>query len=130
MQSVHIPHDAHICDSVVITPMCVLGGISRILKGANIGLGASIHQHSVVGLYSIVATGAAVVKNVKPFSRHVPGKPISVNDYAINKYGFVDQSDEIREYVLRDIKPTSPSLIEIIEKFELEHFKSKRAIYE
>ena len=88
MQGVHIPHDAQISNKVVITPMCVLAGITKILEGANLGMGCTINQYSVIGHYSIVAMGAAVMKNVKPFSRYIPNKPITINEYAIRKFGF------------------------------------------
>lgn len=117
MQSVHIPHDAHIYDKVVITPMCVLGGISKILEGANLGMGCSINQYTVVGQYSIAATGAPVMKNIKPFSRYIPGKPISVNKYAIEKYGFVEFYNEIESYVLRNEMPHSNKIKDVVEEF-------------
>src|SRR5258708_36404262 len=107
MQSVHIPHDALLEDDVVITPMVALAGITRILKGANLGMGCIINQYPVVGQYSIVATGAPVLKNIKPFSRYIPGKPISINTYAIKKFGFEAFTEEISEYILAGKKPHS-----------------------
>lgn len=129
MQSVHIPHDAQIYDKVVITPMCVLAGISRILEGANLGLGVAINQHCVVGQYSIVAMGAAVMKNVKPFSRYIPNKPISVNLYAVEKFGFEKYKDEIEAYVMDDVIPTSLTIKNIIDCFLIKHLESKRDLY-
>lgn len=67
MQSVHIPHDAIIESHSVITPMVALGGIVRILEGANLAVGVSVHQRVVIGQYSIAAMGASVMKNIKPF---------------------------------------------------------------
>ena len=46
-------------------------------------MACTINQYTVIGQYSIVATNAACMKNVKPFSRYIPGKPLSVNYYAI-----------------------------------------------
>lgn len=129
MQSVHIPHDAHIGNKVVITPMCVLAGITKLLDGANLGMGATINQYCVVGQYSIVATGAAVMKNVKPFSRYIPNKPISVNYYAIKKYGFEDYKEEISEYVLNDLMPSSEVIFKIVDSFNELHFASKQKLY-
>jgi len=129
MASVHIPHDAQLYDKVVITPMCALGGISRMLEGANIGMGAMIHQYSIVGQYSIVATGSAIVKNVKPFSRYIPGKPISVNEYAIKKYGFIEYMQEIADYVINSQKPSSSEIVKIIDLFNDFHELSKRELY-
>ena len=129
MQSVHIPHDAIIKDKVVITPMCVLAGISKILEGANLGIGCQINQYNIIGQYSIVAAGATAMKNVKPFSRFIPNKKISVNHYAIEKYGFKDYTDEISKYVLEDQLPQSKLLLDIINEFELLHIESKRELY-
>lgn len=129
MQSVHIPHDAHIHDKVVITPMCVLAGITRILEGANLGMGCTINQYNIIGQYSIVATGAAAMKNVKPFSRYIPGKPLSVNTYAIKKYGFTEYEDEIKSYVLDDLHPKSKRVLDIVQKFEALHQSSGKKLY-
>jgi len=121
MQSVHVPHDAILEDEVVLTPMVVLGGITRILRGANLGMGCTVNQRSVIGQFSIVATGAAAMKNVRPFSRYIPNKPVSVNAYAIKKFGFEEQAEEISEYVLRGTRPTSPRILEIVEHYARMH---------
>lgn len=57
------------------------------------------------------------MKNVKPFSRYIPNRPISVNTYAIKKYGFVEYQEEITEYVLNDVCPTSQKIKKIIDDF-------------
>ena len=124
MQSVHIPHDAIISDYVVITPMVVLAGLTRILTGANLALGVTVSQYVVVGHYSIAASGATVLKNIKPFSRHIPGKPISVNEYAIKKYNLNDYFNEINDYVMEDILPKSKVINDIIIEYTLLHDKS------
>ena len=129
MQSVHIPHDAIIEDSVVITPMCVLAGITKILEGANIGMGSTIHQYSVVGQYSLVGMGSALTKNIRPFTIFVSGKPPRPNFYAIEKFNFKDYQSEIISYVRNGIKPTSDKILAIIENFEKNHIDSKRELY-
>ena len=129
MQGVHVPHDAVIDDDVVITPMVVLGGISRIMQGANLGLSCSVHQYSVIGAYSMTAMGSAVTKNVRPFSIYVPGKPPRVNRYAIEKFGLDQHADEIIAYVTQDIAPTSYEIIKIVGEFDAAHVASKRQLY-
>lgn len=118
MQGVHIPHDAFICDDVVITPLSCLGGITKVLKGANIGMGATINQYTVIGQYSIVATNAPCMKNVRPFTKYVPGKPVKVNLYALKKYGFMDYFDEIEQYVMNGSQPVSDRIKSIVAEFE------------
>lgn len=129
MQSVHVPHDAVIQDDAVITPMVVMGGIVNILKGANLAVGCSVHQYSVVGHYSIVAMGSALARNVRPFSKYVPRKSPAVNDYAIKKYGFEDVREEIIAYVMEDIQPTHPRLVKIVCEFQELSLKSGRDVY-
>lgn len=130
MQSVHIPHDAHLYDKVVVTPMTVLAGLAKVLDGANLAIGCALNQRTTIGQYSIAAAGAVVMKNIKPFSRFIPGKPISVNKYAIEKYGFDAYTDEIAAYVMEDVMPTSVEIINIVnvfnqwvEKYCLETYK-------
>lgn len=130
MQSVHIPHDAHLYDKVVVTPMTVLAGLAKVLEGANLAIGCALNQRTTIGQYSIAAAGAVVMKNIKPFSRYIPNKPISVNKYAIEKYGFNDYYDEIVSYVLDDVMPTSQIINNIVytfnnwvEKYGLETYK-------
>ena len=129
MHGVHIPHDAFLDDQVVVTPMCVVGGVVKLLKGANLGMGCTIHQYSVIGQYSIVATGAAVFKNVMPFSRYIPGKPKSVNSYAIKKFGFEEHTEEINKYVLEKIAPKSEMIGALIDVYNKYHIDSKREQY-
>ena len=129
MQGVHIPHDAQISDKVVITPMCALAGITKILEGANLALGCTITQHSVIGHYSIVAMGASVMKNVKPFSRFIPNRKISVNEYAIKKFGYQEYFDEICDYVMNDILPKSDVILNMVNEFIDKHSKSGRPLY-
>jgi UDP-N-acetylglucosamine acyltransferase len=129
MQGVHIPHDCIISDSVVITPNCSLAGLTKVLTGANLGMLSSVNQHCVIGQYSIIATGSAVMKNVKPFSKYIPGKPLNVNLYSLKKFGFMDFENEINDYVLRDILPKSVLISNIINEFNVAHKLSKQEIY-
>lgn len=130
MHGAHVPHDAVLYDKVTVAPNAIIGGIATILEGANVGMGASLHQYSIIGHYSIVATNSAVIKNIKPFSRYIPGKRISVNEYAIEKFGFQKYKDEIVAYVLDNEQPVSNTILKIVEEFEELHQKSNRRIYE
>jgi UDP-N-acetylglucosamine acyltransferase len=129
MQSVHIPHDAILEDKVVVTPMVALAGLVRILEGASISMGSMLHQYTVIGQYSIVGMGSTVMKNVKPFSRYIPGKPMSLNEYAIRKFGFEPYREELLAYVIDAKAPTSERIGRIIEHYERLHTQSKRPQY-
>lgn len=130
MQSVHIPHDAVLYDKIIVAPMTVFGGIATVLTGANIGIGVSVHQFSVIGHYCMTAMGAVVTKNIKPFSTFVPGKKLKVNHYAIKKYDFLGYTEEIEQYIFNNNAPKSEKVGLIVEEFERLHIDSKRPIYE
>lgn len=129
MQGVHVPHDAVIHDDVVITPHVALGGISVLLPGVNIALGCTVHQYSVLGHYAIAGMGASVIKNIPPFGKYVPGKPLGVNHYAIDKFGFGAERDEIEAYLLEGRRPTMPRLVAIVSEFEQLAAVSRRDAY-
>jgi UDP-N-acetylglucosamine acyltransferase len=129
MHGAHIPHDAWIEDHAVVTPGAVISGFARILAGANLGINCAIHQHCVIGQFSLVAMGAAVSRNVRPFSRYIPGKPLSVNTYAIEKYGFGKHATEIMRYVLQDVPPVSKAIAAIVHHYERLHEASGRQQY-
>lgn len=118
MQGVHVSHDVHIQDKAVLTNTSVLAGIVKVLEGANVAMACTINQYTVVGQYSIVATNSACMKNVRPFSRYIPGKPVSVNKYALEKYGLMEYYDEIEDYVLRNIRPHSEKISSIVSEFD------------
>lgn len=118
MQGVHISHDVHINNNAVITNTSVIAGVVKILEGANISMACTINQYTVIGQYSIAATNAAVMKNIKPFSRYIPNKPNSVNYYAIEKYGFEEFTEEIEKYVLENQYPKNLKLLDIVAEFD------------
>jgi len=129
MPGVQVQHDDRVSDDVVIMANAAVAGIVSILPGASVAMGATIHQYSVIGHYSMIGMGAPVVKNVKPFSRYVPRKPITLNEYAITKFGFEAERDEIAAYVLDGAAPTTNRLCSIIGEFEKLHSESRRELY-
>lgn len=129
MQSVHVPHDAIVQDDVVITPMVVMAGIVNILQGANLAIGCSVHQNTVVGHFSIVGMGSAVSKNIRPFSKYIPRIANSVNTCAVKKYGFEDVRDQINRYILEGARPVDSRLVKIVDEFEMFSKASGRDFY-
>jgi UDP-N-acetylglucosamine acyltransferase len=129
MQSVNINHDVVLSDHVVITPMVAMAGVVRVMKGATLALGCSLHQFTVIGHYAFVAMEAAITRNVRPFVKYVPEGPVAVNDYAIEKHGLLDYKEEIDAYVLESVEPRTTILLELIREFESESTKSGRKTY-
>jgi len=126
MHGVHIAHDCVLENDAVITPLVALAGVVTVCEGANIALGACVQQYSVIGGFSIVAMGAMVLKSVKPFVKFVPGKPPSVNTYALKKFGFLEFEREIEAYVVDDVFPENSPIVDVVRRYEL-HLKAAEA---
>ena len=86
----HIGHDSTVYDHCTISCNVLVGGHTLIGYGANIGLGAILHQLSKIGSYSMIGMGAIVTKkvNVQCFGMYVgnPAKYIKENDYHKQNY--------------------------------------------
>ncbi len=74
MDRVHVAHNCSIDEDVTISPGVVLGGHTRVHRGATIGISAMTHQHSTIGAYSMIGMGAVVTRDVPPFAL-VVGNP-------------------------------------------------------
>jgi len=129
MQGVHVSHDVIIHDKAVITNLSVIAGLVKLLEGSNIAMACTINQYTVIGHYSITATNSAVMKNVKPFSRYIPGKAVSVNYYAIKKFHLEEFTNEIEEYVQSNIPMKSPAMKTIMDEFDFWVNKYNRPTY-
>jgi UDP-N-acetylglucosamine acyltransferase len=62
----HIAHDVIVENHAIISIQCGLGGYVRVLQGANIGIGVNIHPRIVIGQYSMIGLGGAVVRHILP----------------------------------------------------------------
>jgi UDP-N-acetylglucosamine acyltransferase len=95
----HIGHDAVLENGITVSTGAKIGGHSKLLHYCNIGMNAVLHQRTTIGQYAIVAAGAAVVKDVLPCSKYIPGKPVGINIHAIEKYSlFKDEIDQLHDF--------------------------------
>jgi UDP-N-acetylglucosamine acyltransferase len=89
MKSVHVGHDCHIEDNVVLSVHSVLAGHVRVCENSNVGIGSLFHQFSLVGGGSMIGMGSVITRKsiVTPFSKMVgnPSKSIGENLYVKNK---------------------------------------------
>jgi UDP-N-acetylglucosamine acyltransferase len=98
----YIAHDVVLEAGVTLSPGARLGGHTRVLEGANVGMGAVVHQFSTVGAYAMIGMGAVVTRDVPPFCL-VTGNPARnrrFNTYAIDAAGFPRDGVRIENGVL------------------------------
>lgn len=74
----HLGHDVHLEDEVTVANAVMVGGHTWVGRRANLGLGAVIHQRSVIGAGAMVAMGAGVKAPIPPYAT-VAGSPARVS---------------------------------------------------
>lgn len=85
----HVSHDSIIQDNVVAASHCAIGGYSIIQENVNIGMGACIHQRSVIGGFAMIGAGCVVINHISPGATvvGVPSRFLSVNKIGLQRYG-------------------------------------------
>ncbi len=122
MARVHIAHDVWVGEHAVVSNCAILGGWTRVQRGANLGICSTTHQYTTVGAYAMVAANATVVKDIPPLGKYIPQKPLGLNAYAIAKWRLTLHGESLEE--LR----AQPAYRELLASFEQERFK-ERGIY-
>lgn len=85
----HISHDSIIYNEVTIASHCVIAGYCIILNFSNIGIGAMIHQRSVIGAYAMIGAGCVVVNHIAPTATvvGVPARFLHINRVGLERRG-------------------------------------------
>lgn len=117
MHGAYVAHDTRLARGAILAQNSAIGGVSRVLENGYLAIGAVLHQQAVIGQYAIVGAAAAAVKSVRPFSRYVPGQPVTLNSYAIERYGFEEHREEIERYVLEGIAPASGPIAAMVAEY-------------
>ena len=98
----HLGHDVIVEDKVTLSCNVLIGGESYIMEGVNCGLGAVIHQYSVLGAYSMIGMNSTVTKktHVQPGETWVgsPAQFIKMNNVGLERNGI----DEERLKILKN----------------------------
>ena len=96
----HIAHDCIVEDGVTLSVLAVILGHVHVMKGSNCGSGCLIHQHQVVGSWSMIGMGCVVPKKTKlePGQTWVgnPARRLKTNMYALDKHD-VDDYELVEE---------------------------------
>ena len=98
----HVAHDCIVEDGVTLSVLAVILGHVHVMKGSNCGSGCVIHQHQVVGSWSMIGMGCVVPKKtrLKPGQTWVgnPARRLKTNMYALDKHD-VDDYELVEETV-------------------------------
>ncbi len=99
MSYVHLAHDCHVGDGVIISNATQLAGHVTIEDRATISGLTAVHQFVKIGKYSFIGGCSRVAKDVPPFLKAVgnPVKLYGLNSVGLQRSGFPDE-------VVRELK--------------------------
>lgn len=102
LRHAHAGHDVQVDNETNISCDVLLGGHVIVQYKANIGLGAVIHQHLVIGAFSMTGMNSTVTRDVVPFSKTYgnPASTMGVNLVGLERGG-IKNIGEISQWVLR-----------------------------
>lgn len=90
LRGAYVGHDTIVNNDVVLSANVLIGGHCMVYVGANLGLGAIVHQFSKVGAYCMIGMGAVITKKTicEPGYTFVgnPAHSIGVNFKGLEKY--------------------------------------------
>lgn len=87
---IYIHHDCQIEDNICIYPRASLCGHVKLLNNSNVGSCAFIHQHIIVGQYSMIGGNSTITKHVFPYCVNINNKSTRLNHHKI--------SDDIKKH--------------------------------
>ena len=97
MSYVHLAHDCHIGDGVIISNATQLAGHVTVEEKAILSGVSAVHQFALIGRYSFIGGCSRVAKDVPPYVKAVgnPVKLYGLNTVGLQRNGFSD--DVIKE---------------------------------
>lgn len=97
MSYVHLAHDCHIGDGVIISNTTQLAGHVTVEEKAILSGVSAVHQFALIGKYSFIGGCSRVAKDVPPYVKAVgnPVKLYGLNTVGLQRNGFSD--DVIKE---------------------------------
>jgi UDP-N-acetylglucosamine acyltransferase len=99
MSYVHLAHDCHIGDGVIISNATQLAGHVTVEEKAILSGVSAVHQFALIGRYSFIGGCSRVAKDVPPYVKAV-GNPVKL--YGLNTVGL--QRNGFSEEVIRELK--------------------------
>ena len=99
MSYVHLAHDCHVGDGVILANAVQLAGHVTIEDKAGLSGMTAVHQFARIGRYAFVGGCSRVSKDVPPFTKAV-GNPMKL--YGLNSVGL--QRNGFSEETLRELK--------------------------
>jgi UDP-N-acetylglucosamine acyltransferase len=85
MAYVHVAHDCHVGNHIIMANAATLGGHVTVGDWANVGALCPVHHFVRIGEHSIIGGGTTVTRDVMPFSKTSAAR--GTNAYGLNAVG-------------------------------------------
>jgi UDP-N-acetylglucosamine acyltransferase len=117
MAYVHVAHDCQVGDRVIIANSAQMGGHVIIGDWAIIGGLAAIHQFTHVGVHSMLAGGAKVVKDIPPYvmANAWPARFEGLNSIGLRRRGFSREAIDAIDRTYRAIYRSGMNVSQAVE---------------
>lgn len=101
MRGCHVSHDTWIESNVTMSCDVILGGHSRIMKGAYMGIKSCTHPFTIIGAYCIAGMGAVITTDFGPGLKiiGIPAKDNGMNTIGLDRADV--RNDELNNQVDR-----------------------------
>ena len=99
----HVAHDCIIEDKVTLSVKATMLGHVHVMRHSNCGACCVVHQHQVIGSWSMIGMGAVIPKSVRVEPGKVwvgvPAKELKSNDYLMRQVNIDTQRYETKRYL-------------------------------
>ena len=123
MANVHIAHDCHVADEVIMANNAMLAGHCAVGRRAFVSGAAGAHQFVRIGAYSMVGGQAHLVRDVPPFVTvdGLSSQVVGLNLIGLKRAGFTSEDRRTLKEAYRIIYKSGLNWNEIVEKIEKDY---------
>jgi len=135
MAYVHIAHDCHLGDHIIMGNAASLAGHVEIGDYAIVGAFCGLHQYCRIGAYSFLGSYSVVNQDILPYSKTTAPRPLKVygaNRLGLERQGFSKQDLRELEAAFRLLTRSKLNTSQALEAIESQGFESShvRALVE
>ncbi len=120
MSYVHLGHDCHLADGVIVSSTTGLAGHVEIGAKAIINGMVGIQQFIRIGIFAYVGGHSAIRKDVPPYARTDGERILGLNKIGLERNGFSPEAVEILQQAYRYFFRSSLNITQALERVRLE----------
>jgi len=128
MGYVHIAHDCHLGDHIIMANGASLAGHVEIGDHAILGAFCGIHQFCRIGAYSFLGSYSVINKDILPYSRTSAERPAGVygaNRVGLERHGLAQQDIDELDAAFRLLSRSKLNTTQALEAIDARSFQSE-----